>query len=98
MFLINVLNINHCYSILAESDEESYSPVCSDEEEDEDENESNLDTSSHLYNNPNANSNDHTIIMNLLDLAARSEEDSILIEDEEEVSQGKCTCSMKILH
>ncbi|XP_005182943.2 uncharacterized protein LOC101891580 [Musca domestica] len=70
-----------------DSDEESYSPVCSDEEDDDEENEPARDTSSHLYNNPNANSNDHTIIMNLLDLAARSEEDSILIEDEEEVSQ-----------
>ncbi|XP_061402094.1 uncharacterized protein LOC133337907 [Musca vetustissima] len=70
----------------ADSDEESYSPVCSDEEDDEEETEA-RDISSHLYNNPNANSNDHTIIMNLLDLAARSEEDSILIEDEEEVSQ-----------
>ncbi|XP_075148673.1 BTB/POZ domain-containing protein Rnb [Haematobia irritans] len=67
----------------ADSDEESYSPVCSDEEEDEE----SRDTSSHLYNNPNANSNDHNIIMNLLDLAARSEEDSILMEDEEEISQ-----------
>ncbi|XP_013100078.1 uncharacterized protein LOC106082233 [Stomoxys calcitrans] len=67
----------------ADSDEESYSPVCSDDEEEEDE----QDTSSHLYNNPNASNNDHTIIMNLLDLAAHSEEDSILIEDEEEISQ-----------
>lgn len=79
--------------MLIDSDEESYSPVCSDEEDDDEEDEdvtNKRDTSSDLYNNPNANANDHTIIMNLLDLAARSEDDSILLdkEDDEEVSQG----------
>ncbi|KNC30726.1 hypothetical protein FF38_11660 [Lucilia cuprina] len=77
-----------------ESDEESYSPVCSDDEEEEEEqneNDNKRDTSSYLYSNPNANCNDHTIIMNLLDVAARSEpiEDNILLdkEDDEEISQ-----------
>ncbi|GBP02641.1 hypothetical protein EVAR_101384_1, partial [Eumeta japonica] len=49
------------------------------------------DTSSYLYSNPNADCDDHTIIMNLLDVAVRSEqtEDNILLdkEDEEEISQ-----------
>ena len=67
--------------------------MCSDdEEEDENEDDTKRDTSSYLYNNPNANCNDHTVIMNLLDVAARSEpiEDNILLdkEDDEEVSQG----------
>lgn len=80
-------------NLIVESDEESYSPVCSDDEEEEDQaDDTKRDISSNLYNNPNANCTDHTIIMNLLDIAARSEpiEDNLLLdkEEDEEISQG----------
>lgn len=93
------MNLTHLIiSTCPDSDEESYSPVCSDDDDEEEDNSDNTkrDTSSYLYSNPNANCNDHTVIMNLLDEAARSEqiEDNILLdkEDDEEISQGLLLC------
>uniref|UniRef100_A0A1A9VVD7 ARMC5-like ARM-repeats domain-containing protein n=1 Tax=Glossina austeni TaxID=7395 RepID=A0A1A9VVD7_GLOAU len=73
-------------------DEESYSPVCSDDDDDDDDGDDDNDNkTSNLYTNPNANLDNHSVIMNLLDLASRPEalEDNILLdkEDDDEVSQ-----------
>uniref|UniRef100_A0A1A9WPN1 ARMC5-like ARM-repeats domain-containing protein n=1 Tax=Glossina brevipalpis TaxID=37001 RepID=A0A1A9WPN1_9MUSC len=76
-------------------DEESYSPVCSDGSDDDDsddEDGGDNNKTSNLYTNPNASLDNHSVIMNLLDLASRPDatlEDNILLdkEDDDEVSQ-----------